>query len=101
MCHTRRPPSRRAPVRFKGEVRVADLRTTDQLVNEDFVKWRSLAVTGIDFSQHPDKLNIDRIVARQPYGKVVIAKDTTLNVTKVLSPHDDEPAPDPTTMRSR
>ncbi|HEY5755691.1 MAG TPA: DUF748 domain-containing protein, partial [Steroidobacter sp.] len=81
-------PESAEPVRFKGEVRVADLRTTDQLVNEDFVKWRSLTMTGIDFSQHPDKLNIDRIIARQPYGKVVIAKDTTLNVTKVLSPHD-------------
>lgn len=80
-------PESAPPVKFKGEVRVTDLRTTDQLVNEDFVKWRSLTMTGIDFSQHPDKLVINRIVARQPYGKVVIAKDTTLNVTKVLSPH--------------
>jgi len=79
-------PEAAPPVKFKGEVRVADLRTTDQLLNEDFVKWRSLTVTGIDFSMNPDKLDIDRIVARQPYGKVVIAKDTTLNVTKVLSP---------------
>jgi hypothetical protein len=87
-------PESAPPIRFKGEVRVADLRTTDQLVNEDFVKWRTLAVTGIDFSQHPDKLNIDRIVARQPYGKVVIAKNATLNVTKVLSPDSTtEPVP--------
>ncbi len=79
-------PESAPPMKFKGEVRVADLRTTDQLVNEDFVKWRSLSVTGIDFSMNPDKLDINRIVARQPYGKVVIAQDTTLNVTKVLSP---------------
>lgn len=79
-------PESAPPMKFKGEVRVADLRTTDQLVNEDFVKWRSLTVTGIDFSMNPDKLDINRIVARQPYGKVVIAKDTTLNVTEVLSP---------------
>jgi hypothetical protein len=79
-------PESAPPMKFKGEVRVADLRTTDQLVNEDFVKWRSLTVTGIDFSMNPDKLDINRIVARQPYGKVVIAQDTTLNVTKVLSP---------------
>ncbi|GFE79953.1 hypothetical protein GCM10011487_19530 [Steroidobacter agaridevorans] len=79
-------PESAPPLKFKGEVRVADLRTTDELVNEDFVKWRSLTVTGIDFSMNPDKLDINRIVARQPYGKVVIAKDTTLNVTKVLSP---------------
>lgn len=87
-------PESAPPMKFKGEVRVADLRTTDQLVNEDFVKWRSLSVTGIDFSMNPDKLDISRIVARQPYGKVVIAQDTTLNVTKVLSP-PGTPMPQP------
>ncbi|MFC4314445.1 DUF748 domain-containing protein [Steroidobacter flavus] len=85
-------PESAPPMKFKGEIQVADVRTTDELVNEDFVKWRSLAVTGIDFSHNPDKLDINRIVARQPYGKVVIAKDTTLNVTKVLSPNSS-PAP--------
>lgn len=85
-------PETAQPLRFKGEVRVADLRTTDQLVNEDFIKWRSLAVTGIDFSHNPDRLDINRIVARQPYGKVVISQDRTLNVTKVLSP-EGAPAP--------
>ena len=79
-------PAGASPLAFQGEVRVADLRTTDRLVNEDFIKWRSLALTGIDFSQHPDKLTIDRIIARQPYGKVVIAQDSSLNVTSVLSP---------------
>lgn len=80
-------PASAPPLKFKGEVQVADLRTTDQLVNQDFIKWRSLAVSGIDFSQHPNKLTIERIVARQPYGKVVIAQDSSLNVTKVLNPH--------------
>jgi len=87
-------PDSAPPLTFKGEVQVADLRTTDQLVNEDFVKWRNLAITGIDYSQHPDRLNIERIVARQPYARVVIAKDTSLNVAKVLrlapAPADNE-----------
>lgn len=86
-------PESAPPVKFKGEVRVADLHTTDELVNEDFIKWQSLAVTGINFSMNPDKLDINRIVARQPYGKVVIAKDSTLNVTKVLSPAGAAPPP--------
>lgn len=77
-------------LKFKGEVNVADLRTTDELVNQDFIKWRSLAITGIDFSQNPDKLDIDRVVARQLYGKVVIAQDRTLNVTKVLNPQSTQ-----------
>ena len=76
-------------IRFTGEVDVADLRTTDHLVNQDFVKWNSLNVGGIDFSQSPGKLTIDRITARQPYARVVIAKDQTLNVAKVLRPQPE------------
>jgi hypothetical protein len=71
-------------VGFKGEVRVADLRTTDQLVDADFIKWRGLAVTGIDFALNPDQLAIERIVAQQPYANVIIAQDTTLNIASVL-----------------
>ncbi|MBB6095106.1 uncharacterized protein involved in outer membrane biogenesis [Povalibacter uvarum] len=77
-------PESAQPVTFKGEMQASDLRTTDQLVNEDFLKWRDLAVTGIDFSLHPDRLSIDRVVARQPYARVVIAQDSTLNINKVL-----------------
>lgn len=79
-------PERAAPLTFKGKVQVADLRTTDKLVNQDFIKWRNLDITGIDYSQNPDKLDIDRIVARQPYANVVIAQNRTLNVTSVLNP---------------
>lgn len=92
-------PESAQPLTFKGEIGVADLRTTDQLVNEDFVKWRQLSVTGIDFSQHPNRLSIDKVVARQPYARVVIAEDTSLNVSKVLriesevEAREGEPAP--------
>jgi len=77
-----------APVasKFSGEMRVDDLRTTDRLVREDFVKWRSLAITGIQFQQQPDRLRIERIAARQPYARVVIAEDGSVNVSEVLAP---------------
>ena len=84
-----------APVssKFSGEVVIDDLRTTDRLLREDFVKWRSLAITGIQFQQQPDRLRIDRIVARQPYARVVIAEDGTVNVSEVLTPQKAAPAP--------
>ncbi|HEU4484665.1 MAG TPA: DUF748 domain-containing protein, partial [Povalibacter sp.] len=77
-------PASASTLRFKGDVQVTDLRTTDQFIDEDFIKWNSLAVSGIDFSLHPDRLSIERVVARQPYGRVVIASDRSLNVSKVL-----------------
>src|SRR5262249_26126898 len=41
-------PEAAPPLKFTGDVQLADLRTTDEL-KEDFVKWRDLAVTGISF----------------------------------------------------
>jgi uncharacterized protein involved in outer membrane biogenesis len=81
------------PVRSKisGELRVDDLRTTDRLLREDFVKWSSLAITGIQFQQQPDRLRIDRIVARKPYARVVIAEDGSVNVSQVLAPQKETP----------
>jgi len=85
------PAGKPVAAKFTGEVRVDDLRTTDQLVREDFVKWRSLAITGIQFQQQPDRLRIGRIVARQPYARVVIAEDGAVNVSQVLAPQKETP----------
>lgn len=77
------------PVTFKGEMQIDDLRTTDRLVNEDLVKWQTLSISGIDFSRQPGKLSIERITAQKPYARVVIARDTSLNVARVLNPRGD------------
>lgn len=71
-------------LQFRGDVQVADLHTIAGPANDDLIKWRNLALTGIDVSHNPDSLTIDRIVARQPYARVIIAQDRTLNVTAAL-----------------
>lgn len=71
-------------LQFRGDVQVADLHTIAGPANDDLIKWRHLAVTGIDASHNPDRLTIDRIVARQPYARVIIRQDQTLNVTAAL-----------------
>jgi uncharacterized protein involved in outer membrane biogenesis/outer membrane protein OmpA-like peptidoglycan-associated protein len=71
---------------FDGETGIADLQTTDKLSDTDIVKWRALDVKGIQFRLNPDRLKIDRIVARQPYANVVIAPDSSLNVSRVMKP---------------
>lgn len=80
-------------LRFDGDVRIADLRTTDRQLNEDLVKWRDLALRGIRFRTSPNTLSIERIVARQHYARVIIAEDQSLNVAKVLEPQPAESGP--------
>lgn len=81
------PDGQPPKIEVEGQIDVANLRTTDDLLNEDFIKWRDLNVAGISYAQNPARLTIDRIVARQPYARVIISRDQTLNVTKVLNPN--------------
>jgi uncharacterized protein involved in outer membrane biogenesis len=71
-------------MQFRGDVQVANLHTVAGPANEDLIKWRNLALTGIDLSHNPDRIAIDRIVARQPYARVIIQQDQTLNVAAAL-----------------
>jgi Domain of Unknown Function (DUF748) len=79
-------------LQFGGDVQVANLHTIAGPANEDLIKWRNLTINGIDFSHNPDRLTIDRILARQPYARVIIQQDQTLNVTAALK-RDEKNAP--------
>ena len=75
--------------RVSADVRIDDLRATDDLVKEDFLKWRSLLIGGIQYQQKPERLRIDRIVAQEPYARVIVAQNGTTNLSRAMTP----PAP--------
>ncbi|MFO1400194.1 MAG: DUF748 domain-containing protein [Steroidobacteraceae bacterium] len=70
---------------FRGDVAIARLLTRDAALHEDLIGWEQLELRGIDFGRGPDHLAIDTIRARQPYGRVVIGADRTLNIARVLA----------------
>ncbi|HYX65922.1 MAG TPA: DUF748 domain-containing protein [Burkholderiales bacterium] len=81
--------------KVSGELRIDGVRASDDLVREDLFRWRSLALTGIEFQQSPQRLRIARVVAREPYARVVIAQNGTTNVARALvSDKADDKAPD-------
>ena len=71
--------------KFSGELRIDELRASDEVIREDLLRWRSLAITGIQFQQRPDRLSIARIVAREPYARVIIAQDGGVNIANALA----------------
>ena len=71
---------------FEGGLGVADLRTRDRPLKEDFVKWKSLQVEGIKYSSEPARLAIREITARQPYLRLVLAENGITNIEAVLDP---------------
>ena len=72
--------------KVSADLRIDDLRATDDLVREDLLKWRSLAISGIRFEQRPNRLTIERIVAQEPYARLIVAENGTTNVARALAP---------------
>jgi Domain of Unknown Function (DUF748) len=80
------PAKGKPGLQFTGDVTVANLATSDTASRQDFIKWQALRVIGIDYTQTPDGLNIERIEALRPYGRVTVTAEQTLNVTAIISP---------------
>src|SRR5437763_1278725 len=68
----------------KGDAQVTDLRTVDEL-QQSFIKWKDLRVAGLQYDLNPASLHIESITARDPYARVVIAPNRTVNVEVVLA----------------
>ena len=78
-------PARHQPkLKLGGDFEVADFLSRDGLLQNDFINWQSLRVSGLVYQQSPDRLSIERVVAHQPYGRVTISADGKLNVAAVL-----------------
>jgi len=69
-----------------GNTQVAKLRTVDDELRRDFVKWDLMSIEGMRYRMQPARLDIQRIVARAPYARVIIAPDRTLNIAEAFSP---------------
>jgi hypothetical protein len=69
-----------------GRVDIANLRTVDDALKRDFIKWQGLYIVGLRYASRPASLHIERIVAVAPYARVIIGPDRTLNVSEALHP---------------
>lgn len=63
---------------------------------QDFLKWRQLNISGIDYQQQPQKLTIDQVLLAAPYARVVIEQDRSVNLAQVLAAPNAATAAAPT-----
>ncbi|ALC15238.1 hypothetical protein DSOUD_0444 [Desulfuromonas soudanensis] len=78
---------------FAGQSSVAGLATTDTLSGEDLVKWKDLQVREIAFSSSPFELTIAEIRLENPYVKVLINDDGTVNISHIARTDGRKDAP--------
>jgi uncharacterized protein involved in outer membrane biogenesis len=74
-----------------GRIGITNLRTVDDDLKQDFVKWQDLHIVGFRYASHPASLHIERIVAVAPYARIIIGADRTMNVSEALHPRGYHP----------
>ena len=77
----------------KGDTRVSDLSTVDNALKKDFIKWKDLRIADVSYRSQPASLRIGSVTALEPYVRMIIAPDRSLNIKEVLTPPGTKPAP--------
>ena len=79
------PAEPAAKIDFKADVTVSGLRTIDNALEEDFIKWDRLQLDGLRYRSVPESLRIRTVTAQSPYVRLIIAPDGTTNVSAILA----------------
>ena len=77
----------------KGNMRIADLSTVDNELQKDFIRWKDLRIVDVSYRSQPASLRIGSVTALEPYVRMIIAPDRTVNITQVLTPPAGKAAP--------
>ncbi|WP_230182316.1 DUF748 domain-containing protein [Aquabacterium sp. CECT 9606] len=72
--------------RYQGRLALTDLRTQDSVNQADFLRWRSLALDGLDVNWKAGALNADlgRIALNDFYGRLIINPTGKLNLSDLV-----------------
>lgn len=69
---------------FTGDASLTNLATVDRMHAEDFLKWDSLHLVGIEAGNRPAHVRVREVALTDFYSRLVVNADGTLNVQHVL-----------------
>ncbi|MHB0973413.1 MAG: DUF748 domain-containing protein [Thiobacillus sp.] len=69
---------------FRGGFAVDDLAITEEDTGEAFLGWKKLSSGSLDFRLGPNRLRMNELVALNPFGKVIIFEDKSINLKRIL-----------------
>ncbi|RZU44878.1 uncharacterized protein DUF748 [Fluviicoccus keumensis] len=70
---------------YHGSIGIDNFVANDLFLQERFLAWKRLQVNGLDFNLSPMKAKIREIVAEQPFSRVMILPDKSLNIAQILA----------------
>ena len=72
--------------RYAGDVTVANFGSLDRPTSQELVRWKTLALTGVDTASEPLNVAIGAVRMDQFYARVILDANATLNLQKLLAP---------------
>jgi uncharacterized protein involved in outer membrane biogenesis len=75
-------------LRANGSVRVNKLILNEEGTGDRILEWKEMAADGLKFELSPDRLQIEKLRLLEPGAKIVIFKDRSVNLAKVLKSSD-------------
>ncbi len=79
------PKGKPVRVGYKGETSVNGFSSVDKAHGEEFLKFASLHVGGMDAGNEPTQVSIDEVALTDFYSRIVVNPDATLNVQGVVA----------------
>ncbi len=71
-------------LKYAGNSSIRGLHTRDKKLRKDFVKWRSLKLSKIDFNLNPMRFTVADVLLDRPYARVTIKKDHSTNLNDIF-----------------
>jgi len=87
------PGAEKGELAYDGGFDLANLVLTEPGVKETFLGWRHLQTSQLKFRLQPDRVEIDELNLIRAVGKLIIAKDQSINVASVFKKPEREAPP--------
>ncbi len=81
-------------VAYAGNAALSGFSSVDKAFSNDFLKWDSLSLTGIDAGYNPTRVSVAGIALTDFYSRLIVEKDGTFNVQGIVEKQAAAPAPD-------
>jgi uncharacterized protein involved in outer membrane biogenesis len=80
-------------IAYRADAGVANFATLDQDTLQDLLRWKQLAVRGIDFELTPLKVSVDEVTLSDFYSRLVVNPDGRLNLQGLTRQPDQAETP--------
>ena len=82
---------------FQGGFNINEFNTEDTIINQRLIGWQTLAINPIKVNFNPLSIAINKIAIDQPYARLVITPNRSMNLAQLSISNETEAAKAPTT----